>query len=132
MGHRIVAKLGIARISNTELLAMVERHLAPYGALEIQEKHVSPSPKYPHSALRWDKIELILGSQIHYTEHFNLFNRSRKHHLFPNKHKQWLSLSPLFPRSSYCNTRENLSAAVCCNLEWWILNFWETWFLHGK
>lgn len=40
MGHRIVAKLGIARISNTEVLAMVERHLAAYGALELQEKNM--------------------------------------------------------------------------------------------
>lgn len=126
MGHRIVAKLGIARISNTEVLAMVERHLAAYGALELQEKHVSPSPKYPHSASRSDKIELFLGSQIHCTKHFNLLNRSRKHHLFPKKHKQRLSLSPLVSRSPYCNTRENLSASVCCNLERWILNFRET------
>lgn len=43
MGHRIVAKLGIARISNTEVLVVVERHLAPYGALELQEKCVTES-----------------------------------------------------------------------------------------
>lgn len=39
----MVAKLGIARISNTEVLAVVERHLAPYGALELQEKCVTES-----------------------------------------------------------------------------------------
>lgn len=39
----MVAKLGISRISNTEVLAVVERLLAPYGALELQEKCVTES-----------------------------------------------------------------------------------------
>lgn len=72
----MVTKLDIARIITPKFLQWfrgIWLLMEPWS----YRKNVSLSPKCPHSTLWWDKMELILGSQIQSTEQFKMLNRSR-------------------------------------------------------